>query len=1107
MLLPPDVDFWGMLQRIILSITLCTLFLSANAQKGNGGIAQTAADTLNPSWYSSLKFRMIGPAVNSGRVIDLAVNPHNHSEYYVAAACGGVWKTTNRGISFQPIFDQQRVFSIGCLTLDPGNANTLWVGSGENNNQRSVSYGNGVYRSNDGGKSFQHMGLSKSEHIGRIVVDPRNSNVVYVAAYGPLWNSGGERGVYKTTDGGKTWKNVLNVSEHTGCNEVLMDPKNPEVLYAAFHQRRRHEWTYISGGPESAVYKSNDGGTTWNKLGGGLPSGELGRIALAIASSNTDIIYAEVEATEGGGIYRSNDRGASWTKVNAAFTAGNYYQELFVDPNNPERLYMMDTYLKVSHDGGKTIVNAGEKSKHVDNHVVWIDPSDTRHLLVGCDGGLYETFDQCATYDFKQNLPITQFYRATVDNALPFYNIYGGTQDNATLGGPSRTLNANGIMNSDWFVTVGGDGFKTQVDPNNPNIVYSQWQYGGLVRFDRKTGETVDIKPAEGEGEKAWRWNWDAPLLISNHKPERIYFAANKIFRSEDRGNSWTIISPDLSRQIDRNKLPVMGKVWGMDAVAKNQSTSIYGNIVSFDESPLDVSFLIAGTDDGLIHTSTDGGATWNRFSSFPGVPDMSYVSSITCSRHDASVVYVTFQNHRNGDYKPYVLRSADRGKTWNSITANLPAEGVTWHLAEDHVKAGLLFVGTEFGLFCTVDGGKRWQALKNGLPPTAIKEVTIQRRENDLVLATFGRGFAVLDDYSLLRNLDGSVSLSAQPATIFPVKDALMYVPATPLGGDGKANQGENLFTAPNPPVGAVIRFYLRDDYKTLKQQRKDREAALVKAGKPVYYPSADSIRMEDREEAPYLLFTIRDAKGNVMRKLSAPASKGSGSIVWNFRLPSMNPAGSSGGNNPDDVIGEGGPMVVPGTYSVELNVIQRGVSSRLAGPVSFNTVHLNHSTMPVADKEAVLAFAEKVASLQRAVGAAQQFSAAMKERMRLAQKAIQLSNLTSETQLATLQQMQQRLQQLDEELNGDASLSRREFETLPGISGRVSSVVYGLFYITGAPTQTWKDNFTYAGTLFSRWLVQLETLNKDLLNLENRLEQEGAPYTPGRFPQWKPE
>ncbi len=1105
--MPQDGEFWGMFKKILLGFALSMSVCMAQGQKSKPAPPTTSNDTVNPSWYASLKFRMIGPAVNSGRVIDLAVNPQNHSEYYVAAACGGVWKTSNRGITFQPIFDQHRIYSIGCLSLDPSNVNTLWVGTGENNNQRSVGYGNGVYRSNDGGKSFQHMGLPKSEHIGRIVVDPRNSNVVYVAAYGPLWNAGGERGVFKSTDGGKTWKNVLNVSEHTGCNEVLMDPRNPDVLYAAFHQRRRHEWTYISGGPESAVYKSTDGGATWNKLGGGLPSGDLGRIALAIAPSNPDMVYAIVEATDNGGVYRSTDRGASWSKMNGFTTAGNYYQELFVDPNNADRVYFMDTYLKVSHDGGKTIVNAGEKSKHVDNHALWIDPNDSKHLLVGCDGGLYETFDQCATYDFKQNLPITQFYRATVDNALPFYNIYGGTQDNNTLGGPSRTLNANGIMNSDWFVTVGGDGFKTQVDPNNPNIVYSQWQYGGLVRFDRKTGETTDIKPAEGEGEKAWRWNWDAPLLISNHKPERLYFAANKIFRSEDRGNSWTIISPDLSRQIDRNKLPVMGKVWGMDAVAKNQSTSIYGNIVSFDESPLDANLLIAGTDDGLIHVSNDGGTNWSRISSFPGVPDMSYVSSITCSRHSASVVYATFQNHRNGDYKPYVLRSDDRGKTWSSITSNLPAEGVTWHLAEDHVKPTLLFVGTEFGLHFTVDGGKRWQALKNGLPPAAIKEISIQRRENDLVLATFGRGFAVLDDYSLLRSLDGSISLSAQAATIFPIKDALMYVPATPLGGEGKANQGENLFTALNPPLGSVIRYFVRDDYKTLKQQRKDREAALMKAGKPVYYPSADSIRMEDREEAPYLLFTIRDAQGNIVRKLSAPAAKGSGSIVWNFRMPSMNPANTSGGSNPDDVIGEGGPMVAPGTYNVTLSVVQRGVSSVLAGPVSFNTVHLNHGTMPVQDREAVRAFAEKVASLQRAVAAGQQFSAAMKERMRLIQKAIQQSNRTPETQLASLNQMQLQLEQMNEELNGDASLSRREFETLPGISGRVSSVVYGLFYITGAPTQTWQDNFTYAGKLYSRWLEKLEVLNKELLDLENSLELDGAPYTPGRFPRWKPE
>jgi photosystem II stability/assembly factor-like uncharacterized protein len=1091
----------------LLIFFLCAAGLNLSAQRS---LQQTpaisgSADTLSPSAFSALKFRMIGPAVNSGRIIDLAVNPKDKSEWYVAAACGGVWKTTNAGVTFTPVFDQHRVWSVGCVALDPSQPATVWIGTGENNNQRSVGYGNGVYRSDDGGKTFTHMGLRKSEHIGMITVDPRNSQVVYVAAYGPLWNEGGERGLYKTTDGGKTWNLIHKVSEHTGCNEVHLDPRNPDIVYAAFHQRRRHEWTYVSGGPESAVFRSIDGGASWKKLGGGLPAGDMGRIALAMAPSNPDIMYAMVEATDNAGLYRSENRGASWNKVNTYATAGNYYQELFVDPKNADRVYIMDTYLKVSHDGGKTIVNAGEKSKHVDNHAIWIDPEDTRHVLAGCDGGLYESWDRCATWDFKQNLPITQFYRVSVDNAKPFYNIYGGTQDNNTLGGPSRTRNASGIVNSDWFVTVGGDGFKSQVDPNDPNIVYSQWQYGGLVRHDRRSGETTDIKPMEAPDEPALRWNWDAPLEISRHNPARLYFAANRIYRTDDRGQSWRLISPDLSRGIDRNKLPVMGKVWSMDAVAKNQSTSIYGNIVSFAESPLDENLLYAGTDDGLVHLTTDGGKTWKKLSGFSGVPEMAYVSCITASRFDANVVFVTFQHHRSGDFKPYVYLSRDKGQTWISIRANLPEEGMVWTLKEDHAERNLLFVGTEFGLWFTIDGGKRWNQLKNGLPPAAIKDIAIQERENDLVLATFGRGFAVLDDYSMLRSL--SMENNKKPAHIYPVRDALMFMPSYPLGDDGKANQGENYFTAPNPPIGAVISYHLRDDYKTLKELRKERESARIKAGKPVYYPSVDSIRLEDKEEAPYLVFAIRDDARNLVRLLQAPAKKGSSRIVWNFRMPVVQPVSLTEARNNDDPVGPGTAMVPPGRYTVEMYVVQNGVISKLSDTLGFNCVHLNNATFSATDKAAVFAYARKATEMQRAAMAGWAYFNSMNDRLKHLRKAAHEGLIDLSAVLPAMQQIQLSFNKLETEMMGDASLARREFETLPGIMSRVRKSVYGLYYITGAPTETWKTQYQTASQLLVSWLENLRSSDVALRALEDRLEAGKAPYTPGRFPIWKPE
>ncbi|MBK8490180.1 MAG: hypothetical protein IPL49_04545 [Saprospirales bacterium] len=581
---------------------------------------QTLPRKKKPEYYldklpiPALNFRNVGPALTSGRISDFAVHPGNRSIYYVASSAGGVWKTTNAGTTYEPVFDGQGSFSIGCITLDPNNPNTVWVGTGENNNQRSVDYGDGVYKSNDGGQSWNNMGLKNSEHIGRIIVDPRNSDVVYVAAIGPLWSEGGDRGVYKTTDGGKTWEAVLTIDENTGVTDLVMDPRNPDVLYAAAFQRRRHVFTYVGGGPGSGLYKSTDAGKTWEKANNGLPKVDMGRIGLAISPANPEMIYAMVEAAQDkGGFFRSTNRGASWEKQSGYSTSGNYYIEIVPHPTNPDIVYAMDTWLHWTTNGGKSFEEVNEEFKHVDNHCMYVDPKDPNYYLVGCDGGVYESFDAAKTWNFKANLPVTQFYKVAVDNDLPFYNIYGGTQDNFSLGGPSRTRNGHGIMNSDWFITNGGDGFESQIDPNNPNIVYAQSQYGGLVRYDRQSGEAVGIQPKPAKDEDDYRWNWDAPLQTSAHNPTRIYFAANKLFRSDDRGNTWVKISEDLTRQIDRNTLEVMGRIQSIDAVSKNGSTSPYGTIVAFSESPLNQNLLFVGTDDGLIQITSDGGRTWQK--------------------------------------------------------------------------------------------------------------------------------------------------------------------------------------------------------------------------------------------------------------------------------------------------------------------------------------------------------------------------------------------------------------------------------------------------------------------------------------------------------------
>ena len=696
------------------------------------GLAQDSSDSdslFTSGTFSGLKFRSIGPAVTSGRISDLAVHPDNRKIYYAATASGGLWKTVNSGTTWTPIFDSQPTYSIGCVTIDPNNPLVVWVGSGENNSQRSVAYGDGVYKSVDGGRTWKNVGLESSEHIAKIVIDPRDSDTVYVASQGPLWNAGGERGLFKTTDGGESWNLVLEISENTGVTDVLMDPRDPDVLIAAAYQRRRHVWTLIDGGPESALYKTTDGGESWEKIERGLPRGDVGRIGLAQSTSSPDTVYAIVEAAgETGGFFRSLDGGWNWEKRDD-YVSGSpqYYQEIVVDPKNPDRVYSMDTWMMVTEDGGASWERVGERFKHVDNHALWIDPDDTDYLLAGCDGGVYESFDRGATWHFKANLPITQFYRVSVDNDFPFYNVFGGTQDNFSLGGPSRTTSANGITNADWFVTRGGDGFETVVDPEDPNILYAQSQHGGLVRYDRRSGEQIFIRPQPGEGEAGLKWNWDSPIIISPHSSTRLYFAANRLFRSEDRGNSWTAVSPDLTDEIDRNALEVMGKVWSVDAVAKNTSTSMYGNIVSLAESAVQEGLLFIGTDDGLIQMTADAGSSWSRTELPPEVPEMTYVSRIETSGHDADVLYAAFDNHKMGDFKPYIFRSRDRGASWVDIASNLPDNGPVYAIVEDHENPDLLFAGTEFGVFFTVDGGGQWTQLKGGVPTISVRDLAIQ--------------------------------------------------------------------------------------------------------------------------------------------------------------------------------------------------------------------------------------------------------------------------------------------------------------------------------------------------------------------------------------------
>lgn len=1064
------------------------------------------ADPMSLETFMGLKFRLIGPAFTSGRVVGVAVEPNDTTHYYVAAASGGVWKTVNSGTTWTPVFDKQGSYSIGTVVLDPQNPLTVWVGTGENNSQRSVSYGDGVYRSDDAGKTWKNMGLKSSEHIARIVIDPRDSNTVYVAAQGPLWGAGGDRGLFKTTDGGKTWKNILKISENTGVTEIVLDPQNPDTLYAASYQRRRHIWTLIDGGPECAIYKSTDAGATWAKLKAGLPTVDMGRIGLAISPVDSNVIYATIEAADKrGGIFRSADRGGSWERRNEFDMTAMYYGQIVADPKELDRIYVMNTYNMVSDDGGKTLRRLGEKSKHVDNHVLWIDPKNTKHYLVGCDGGVYESFDRGVNWDFKRNLPITQFYDVTTDNDAPFYNVYGGAQDNFNVGGPSRTRNASGITNADWFVTQGGDGFRTQVDPQDPNTVYAEYQNGALARFDKRTGERIGIQPDVETKEGLLRWNWDSPFIISPHSHTRLYFAADRLFRSDDRGDSWQLMSGQLSRGLDRDKLPVMGRVWGPDAVAKNASTAFYGNASALAESPKQEGLIYIGTDDGLLQITEDGGKNWRKIDKMPGVPEMTYVSRLLASGHDTNTVYAAFDNHQNGDFTPYLLKSVDAGRTWTSLRSNLPARGSVLAIAEDHVNPNLLFVGTEFGLFFSVNGGGKWVQLKGNLPTIAIRDLAIQKRENDLVVGTFGRGIYILDDYTPLRML--KPEMLKQEAISFPVEDALMYIQAQPLGGRGKSFQGESFYTGENPPFGATFTYYLKDDLKTRRQQRQEAEKQAEKKKISLPFPSPDVLRAEEEEEAPSVILTISDADGRVIRRLTAPTKAGMQRVTWDLRYPaaSLQPARPADAEDDSSMEANSGPLVLPGRYKASLAKKVNGVITTIAGNEEFSVAIEGQDKMSVPDRQALVEFQRKVARLQRAVTGSVETTKALKTRLGLINRALLDTPATDNRLIIQAASIEKRTNELVRVLSGDAVLRARNENTAPSISDRVDSIVGQQRMSTARPTTTQMNQYASAAGEFAQALAQLRGLIEgDLAQLEKAMEAAGAPWTPGRIPEW---
>jgi photosystem II stability/assembly factor-like uncharacterized protein len=1082
---------------IAMAVVFSPVELKAQKKKEK---EEELTDGIDAGKLSGLKWRSIGPALTSGRVADFAVNPDKQSEWYVAIASGNVWKTVNNGTTFKPVFEKYGAYATGVITMDPNNPSVLWLGTGENNHQRALGYGDGVYKSEDGGESWKNVGLKDSRQIGGIVVDPRNSDVVFVAAEGSAWGPGGERGLYKTMDGGKNWRKVLDISEHTGVNNVVMDPVDPNVMYATSEQRRRHVFTKIGGGPESAVYRSTDGGENWTKSMKGLPKVHIGGMGIAVSPADRNVVYLIVEAADGkGGFFRSENRGASWKKMSDHHASGQYYNEIICDPVDVKKVYSMETRSKLTLDGGKTWNNLGNDNRHVDDHALWIDPADTKHFLIGGDGGVYESFDGGRTYQFKSNLPVTQFYRVNVDNEEPFYNVYGGTQDNNTLGGPSMNKSPAGVSNEDWKAIKGGDGFWVAIDPEDPNIIYCESQYGNVNRYDRRSGEGISIKPRPRKKEETYKWNWNAPLIISHHSHTRIYMMANKLFRSDNRGDSWEVISEDLTSGVDRNSFPVMDQYWSWDAVVKDVSTSLWGTGVSLSESRLDENLIFAGTDDGVISITEDGGQNWNQVKSFPGVPEFTYVSDLMADRFEKDVVYATFDNRKRDDFKPYVLKSSDKGNSWVSISSNLPENGTVHTIEQDPEVPGLLFVGTEFGFYFSIDGGEAWTKLKPGLPTISVRDMVIQEQKNDLVLATFGRGFYILDDYTPLRELAMNKEILEQEAHIFPVSDALMYIRT-----GGKYGQGSSFYTAKNPEFGATFTYYLKEVPATLKAERQEKEKELFEEKQPIPQPTRDELRLEEAEEDPYLVFAIRDASGNGIRKLYKKASKGVNRINWDLRYSSTNPVRAVSQDSDKVESSSGSTLAMPGEFSVELYMVARGEVTRLVDAVPFNARLLNQSTLPARNYQEVMDFQKEVSELSRVMNGARQLAREQQVKLNTIRRVMKQTPGTGSAMLADVLALQDQVDKILYKLEGPSA--KASWEELPPmempLNRRLNVMVRTHWSSTAGLTKTETDQLEILREEFPPVLEQLKEVVSGVEQVEARLDELKAPWSPGRFP-----
>lgn len=1063
-------------------------------------MGQSQNKPISDTSLTGFKFRSLGPAFMSGRIADIAIHPENDNVWFIAVGSGGVWRTKNSGITWDPVFDKQKVYSTGCVTIDPNQPTTVWVGTGENVGGRHISFGDGIYKSVDGGNTWKNMGLAKSEHISKIIVHPENSNVVFVAVQGPLWNSGGERGFYMTNDGGKIWQKTLGDDQWTGVTDITMDPNNPDVLYAATWDRHRTVAAYMGGGPGTGLHKSTDGGQTWTQLKTGLPSGNLGKIGLAISPQRSNVVYAAIEQDRrSGAVYRSEDYGVSWKKMSATVsgaTGPHYYQELYASPHQFDRLYLMDVRAQVSEDGGKSFNRMPEQHKHSDNHAMAFRTDDPNYLLVGCDGGLYESFDLGKNWRYMANLPLTQYYKVAVDDAAPFYNIYGGTQDNNTQKGPSRTDNVHGIMNADWKVVLFGDGHQPATEPGNPDIAYAEWQQGNLTRIDQTTGEIVYIQPQPGENDPVERFNWDAPILVSPHDPKTLYFASQRVWKSTNRGDSWAAISSDLTKDLERIEQPIMGKKQSWDNAWDIYAMSNYSTITSLAESPVQQGVVYAGTDDGLIQVTEDDGKSWRKIAvSALGAPSTAFVNDIKADLYDANTVYVCLDNHKFGDYKSYFYKSTNKGKSWKKMTQGLPEKTLVWRMVQDHVKKDLLFLATEFGIYTSLNGGQEWHQLKGGLPTISFRDLAIQKRENDLVGASFGRGFYVLDDYSPLREVTEE-HLNAE-AHLFPVKDAWWYIPRPVLSFSGKGSQGAGHYIAPNPDFGAVITYHLTENYQSLKEERK--AAEKKQKDQDIPFPGWEALEKEKFQQKPAVYLVIKNSEGNVIRRIKAPAKKGIHRIAWDLRYPFTDAIRSTQlPKDPNNA--PKGLMVAPGKYSATLIKVIEGEATVLSSPQEFMVKRLKEGALKGSSPDATAAFWREMENINLEISATNTVVKETQDKLKRMQIALSRSRSTPGDLDKQLHDISVKLQQMNKQLKGDPLRNEVGEKSLPTIGSRVGVTAIGTRNSTYGPTPMHKESMAIARKQFDQLKGELQQLvNEQILTLEQELIKVKAPYVKG--------